>query len=166
MIEAPAMLVFSKTIAQASSLADWIRPARYASWVLCGLVLACGGPGEAQDPRDILGEELMEPEPDQPAEKPDPLDRNATEQECRAANERIHQIGTEQAVRAEADLEKQRAMRAGAQSAETKQALERSVKRCLAEGVSAREARCYASLPIELSEEQQEAAFQRCSEYQ
>src|SRR5690606_23891747 len=133
------------------------------------LVFGCGGPAEAQDPRDILGDELAydseeaERGPKAPA---DPLDRPATEAECRQAFAHIHQLGTENAARAETDPEVARKIRAGAQSVQAKADLERDVKRCLAENVSAREARCYAHIKLASTEEAQEAEFERCSVYQ
>lgn len=132
-------------------------------------VFGCGGPAEAQDPRDILGSELAYDAEDAergPAQPPDPLDRVASEAECRQAFTHIHELGAENAARAETDPELARKIRAGAKSVQAKAAIERDVKRCLTENVSAREARCYAHIKLASNEQAQEAEFERCSVYQ
>ncbi len=145
--------------------------ARCVPLLAAGLVSACGGPGQAEDPRDILGSDLYYEGEDgtqgtKPAAPPDPLDRVATDTECRKAFAHIQEVGAEIAARAETDPAKAKQIRDGAHSSEAKAAVERDVKRCLAEGVSAREALCYAKLRATANEEELERQFQRCGEYQ
>lgn len=144
--------------------------ARSLLLLAAGLGSACGGPGEAEDPRGILGSDLYyEGEDGTQGTKPgaeDPLDREATEAECRKAFTHIQEIGAENAARAESDPAKAKQIRDAASSAEAKAAIERDVKRCLAEGVSAREAQCYARLRASSSEEELERQFERCGQYQ
>lgn len=142
-----------------------------AAWALlslAGLCSACGGPGEAEDPRGILGSDLYYQGADgtQSAQPKDPLDRVATEAECRAAFTHIQEVGAENAARGESDPAKAKQIRDGARSEAAKAAIERDVKRCLAEGVSAREARCYAKLRASANEEDLERQFERCAQYQ
>ncbi|MGE0323811.1 MAG: hypothetical protein AB7K71_15730 [Polyangiaceae bacterium] len=134
-----------------------------------GLCSACGGPGQAEDPRDILGSDLYYDGQDGTAGGPgtkDPLDRAASEAECRKAFTHIQRIGAENAARAERDPAKAKQIRDAANSSEAKAAVERDVKRCLAEGVSAREAQCYSKLRASSSEEELERQFERCADYQ
>ncbi|MCA9643766.1 MAG: hypothetical protein H6718_09335 [Polyangiaceae bacterium] len=158
--------------------ASWFRDfwgergaaARVLLLTAAGLTSACGGPGQAEDPRDILGEDLYYDGQDgtqgtKPG-APDPLDREANEAECRKAFTHIQRIGAENAARAEKDPVKAKQIRDAANSANAKAAVERDVKRCLAEGVSAREALCYSKLRASSSEEDLERQFERCADYQ
>lgn len=145
--------------------------ALWALGVALGLLSACGGPGQAENPRDILGDDLYYQGEDgtqgtHPGAPTDPLDRVATEAECRKAFTHIQEVGAENAARAETDPAKAKQIRDSARSEQAKAAVEKDVKRCLAEGVSAREALCYAKLRATASEEDLERQFERCSQYQ
>ncbi len=120
---------------------------------------ACGGPGEAEDPRSILGDDLHGPPDSEP--EPDPLDRDATRAECRAAAQRMVELGAAAVVGEAADLEAK--VRALIQEPEMQTNINQATERCLAERVGAHEARCYAEIPLSPNAE---AAMERCTALQ
>ncbi|MBX3183618.1 MAG: hypothetical protein KIT72_05800 [Polyangiaceae bacterium] len=123
------------------------------------MLSACGGPGEAEDPRSILGDDLHGPPDSEP--EPDPLDRDATRTECRAAAQRMAELGIASIAHGTGDLEEK--VRALIQDPEIQATINQTTERCLAARVGAREARCYAEIPISPNAE---AAMERCAELQ
>jgi len=128
---------------------------RRRRWPIFLLVLAgaCGPPKEAEDPRQILGDDLQA-EPEAPSEaaepvdapasrsgatEPTPLDPPATRAECQAAAERMIELG----MRAAAE-QGNSSSAANLSAAEQAQIVKQAVDECLAWKTPRSEAQCVA----------------------
>ena len=130
-----------------------VRPCR-AAIVLLGLASACGPPKEAQDPRDILGDEFPA-DPETPSGAPlpaggsaerenpaprAPRDPPATRAECQAAAERMVDLG----LRAAAVKRDTPDSAASLSADERAEIVGRAVEECLAWKTPRSEAQCVA----------------------
>jgi hypothetical protein len=141
----------------------------FASWLgVAGSALGCvGGPKEAADPHQILGEDADQggvestgetsPKPDaRPApnaqQKPAP-EVVATRADCEAATRHVEELGIDLAINTETDPAKKKKMvdeRAQTMSSpEMQQHIKSGTDQCLQRGTTRREARCIAQIQSE-----------------
>lgn len=138
----------------------------FVGWLaaLGGAAGCVGGPKEAADPHQILGDDLApggvestgasspRPDPTAPpnaAHKPPP-EPPATREECRRAARHVEEVGIDLAIDAETDPAKKKKMAADKgdtlASPEMKEHIQRGTEQCLQRGTTRREARCIAQI--------------------
>ncbi len=135
---------------------------------LAGSALGCvGGPKEAADPRQILGEDMSQggvessgaaspkPDPRTPPNaqhKPVP-EVAATQKECEQATRHVEELGIDLAINAETDPAKKKQMADSKadtlSSPEMQQQIKRGTEQCVQRGTTRREASCIAHIQTE-----------------
>lgn len=141
----------------------------FIGWLgsLAGAAGCVGGPKEAADPRQILGEDADQggvestggssPKPD-PRTPPSARKRPApevpaTRADCERATRHVETLGIDLAINTETDPARKKKMAdertSTLQSPEMKQQIERGTEQCLQRGTTRREARCISKIQNE-----------------
>jgi hypothetical protein len=132
-------------------------------WILAfgvPLWLSCSGQKQAQDPRQILGDEMHyggvdggSPSGETAAQEPSDLSLPATQGDCQAASEHLLLLGLQAEIDGAPDATKQAELRQqrdhAMESPRVKELIAEETRECLARGHTRAEAQCIARIESE-----------------